>query len=500
MTHYINILIGLTVHFYVIGCDHNDSSSIVDTRDAAMMSSQMDATSSPTMDFEQPSSMDANTPTADDDEVIDLGVIDTMLTDAAPMPDMTNIPNYEGPRKKGIAVTHRTYDWSYIVSSLNPFWSYSWGITLSRFQPDGVEFVPMKWSGSMSDEIADRLRSQFARGEISYLLGYNEPDSETQANMTVDRAIALWSELEALGIPLISPSPVHFDNEWTEAFMERAMAEGLRIDFLGFHSYAGTDAQGLLNRLDQLYERYGIPIWITEFAVADWNAETRESNRIRPEDVLTFMRTVLPELDRREHIFRYAWYTDFSSQHLWPSALFDADRDLTPLGEFYAQHTSNPTAGPPKPYPSPPADPGNLLVNGGFERGGSMGWGGYENRVLDIDHVEPHEGAFSGMLRGGLSSAFDQNLTLEAGITYTISLHSRWSEPPGRSVGVVIEETDTMNRTSAQLPEDTDWRETTFTVTPADTKEYVFWVWTGENIAAHLYLDTVSIRVQVPNP
>ena len=99
-----------------------------------------------------------------------------------------------------------------------------------------------------------------------------------------------------------------------------------------------------------------------------------------------------------------------------------------------------------------------------------------------------------------MGGAPDQRVTLEADVTYRITLHTRWSEEPGQSVGAVIEEVDTMNRTSAMLPNDTVWRETTFTVTPAETKEYVFWIWTGRPIAAHLYLDTVSIRAEVATP
>ena len=37
------------------------------------------------------------------------------------------------------------------------------------FQPDGVEFVPMIWSGSISEEKDDYLRTQCA-GEVKYLL------------------------------------------------------------------------------------------------------------------------------------------------------------------------------------------------------------------------------------------------------------------------------------------------------------------------------------------
>ena len=247
---------------------------------------------------------------------LDESVLDMNLSDGSSPADATLTPDYDGPMKKGIAIHQRAYDWSEKVAAVKPFWSYSWGSERSQFQPDGIEFVPMIWSGQINEELAEHLRNQFAAGEIKYLLGYNEPDGEQQANMSVDRALELWPQLEATGIPLVSPSPVHYDNEWMIEFMSRARENNLRIDYLAFHWYGGTDAQYFLDLLDRVYERYQLPIWITEFAPADWEANSRENNRMRLEWVLEFMRTVLPELDRRDYVVRYAWYNDYSSNQL----------------------------------------------------------------------------------------------------------------------------------------------------------------------------------------
>ena len=106
-----------------------------------------------------------------------------------------------GPRKKGIGVSlHAHADWYQIVASVRPFWSYNWGLTLSELQPSGVEFAPMKWSGSLSQPDADTLKAEVKKGKVAYLLGYNEPDNKAQANMPVERAVALWPQLEAVGV------------------------------------------------------------------------------------------------------------------------------------------------------------------------------------------------------------------------------------------------------------------------------------------------------------
>lgn len=38
------------------------------------------------------------------------------------------------------------------------------------------------------------------------------------------------------------------------------------------HRYAWPEADDFLNKVTELHERYGKPIWVTVYAVADWDA------------------------------------------------------------------------------------------------------------------------------------------------------------------------------------------------------------------------------------
>ena len=55
---------------------------------------------------------------------------------------------------------------------------------------------------------------------------------------------------------------------------------GCRIDYLATHDYDGN-ANHVMNKLEDLYHRYGKKIWLTEFAVCC----TREE-----EDVINFVK------------------------------------------------------------------------------------------------------------------------------------------------------------------------------------------------------------------
>ena len=121
----------------------------------------------------------------------------------------------------------------------------------------------------------------------------------------------------------------------------------LRVDFVCVHSYGGANVTSFLQKIKNVYEAYGRPIWITEFAVADWQAETPASNRHTPDQVLDFMKEVLPALYQADYVHRFAWFNASpENAALTSSILFDEEKELTPLGEHYADFQSNAEIGP----------------------------------------------------------------------------------------------------------------------------------------------------------
>lgn len=338
--------------------------------------------------------------------------------------------------KKGACLTTSGLLWSSRVSKLKPYWHYSWGTDLKEGEPDNVEYVPMFWGKQVSDEKVAYLKDLASQGKINYILGFNEPDGEEQANMTVDEAIALWPKLEEIGVPIGSPAPVGGANAWMTEFMQKAEAQNLRIDFIAMHRYPGPNADAFLNKVKEIHELYKLPIWITEFGVADWNASSVEDNKYSPSQVLTFMKAVLPALDELDYVHRYAWFSgQLDNKALAPSALFDVDDNLTALGRFYARHTPNEETGPgmePQIYSN---IEGNLIPNGNFgdyhvygepdaNTAESVGWFGFQ---IDIEPSDAVEG-YAGILKNGWSgnAAFNNKFGVEAGKTYAISFYVKW--------------------------------------------------------------------------
>jgi len=247
-----------------------------------------------------------------------------------PLPGKKGIGlSLRSPGEKGDYLQHMP-----LVDKLNVHWNYAWS---SRFAPNqlpNVEYVPMTW-GANPKRLQELVHQDFSKA--TRFMGYNEPDSHKQSNVPVDVALERWHFLEALNLPLVSPTTVHMDNQWMQNFMHGALMQCLRIDFVGAHWYGPPNVKGLQRKLTKLHNMYGKPIILKEFAVADWKATTLEENRFSPKSVLKFMKEALAWLEKTEWIEGYAWFPfQLDRKEGWTSALFDLDGNLTELGSYYS--------------------------------------------------------------------------------------------------------------------------------------------------------------------
>jgi putative glycosyl hydrolase len=152
------------------------------------------------------------------------------------------------------------------------------------------------------------------KGEGHALLGFNEPDNSTQANMSVQQALSLWPKLMATGMTLGSPavtSGAATPGGWLDQFMKGAAAYHYRVNFICVHWY-GSDFRAdpavhqLRNYLQAVRDRYHLPIWLTEFALANYEgptpafpAETRQA---------AFLTAATEMLASLPYVQRYAWF------------------------------------------------------------------------------------------------------------------------------------------------------------------------------------------------
>jgi hypothetical protein len=238
--------------------------------------------------------------------------------------------------KKGLGFGPRSPDWSDKLKELNCKWVYTWMEKIPDGLPKEIAFVPMISKSRDNPEWIANAGDAAKKAGIKELLGFNEPDQSSQANMTVEEALAAWPLLQETGLRLGSPACVHPDNEWMQSFMKEAKKRDFKVDFICVHSYGAPNAGKFVERMQAIHKLYRKPIWITEFAIGDWKAKSPAENQYKPDAVLGFMEDVLPELEKLDFIERYAWFpAKVESAPLGTSALFDGEGKLTRLGECY---------------------------------------------------------------------------------------------------------------------------------------------------------------------
>ncbi|AEV87534.1 RNA polymerase subunit sigma [Actinoplanes sp. SE50] len=210
--------------------------------------------------------------------------------------------------KKGVGVWKFTGS-AAALKDVRAGWYYDWAAQNDDVPgPTGVEFVPMIWG--RQNVTGATLRQAKSEGRV--LLGFNEPDMGGQANMSVEDALAAWPQLQATGMRLVSPAVAYGGDTaggWLDRFMAGAEAKKLRVDAIALHWY-GSDFSAaavsqFLGYVDAVHQRYGKPIWITEFGLMNFSGSPKYPSDAQK---VAFIEGATAGLQKRSYVERYAWF------------------------------------------------------------------------------------------------------------------------------------------------------------------------------------------------
>jgi hypothetical protein len=248
--------------------------------------------------------------------------------------------------KKGVASARYLASRPRELDRLHASWAYDWSWRRPPARA-GMQWVPMVWgAGSVTPGVLAALNADRKRGFATDLLGFNEPDSSSQSNMSPQQAADLWPQLEATGLRLGAPAPTTPTDGWLSQFMALVAARHLRVDFLTVHVYQDfTDPHAvaeLRRELSDLHGLYHRPIWVTEIGAMDissWGEPMQQAPTV--ERARQYMTAVTQMLNGLRYVQRYAWFTDncWSSAACRYSSLFSGHNRLTAMGRGYAAVT-----------------------------------------------------------------------------------------------------------------------------------------------------------------
>jgi hypothetical protein len=235
-----------------------------------------------------------------------------------------------------------------LVRSLNATWFYEWEI--KGWSQNDLEFVhlmrgnrPYEWN--LSDPNWNDVKQQ-GNPHFLYL---NEPESASQGNVDLDRALAGFGDY--LGLGLRTGSPAYVDNAagWAELdkFVTGVQAKNERLDFIAVHYYQRGNAQQLINRLQGIYDKYKLPIWITEL-----NHGCTWTGTKTVDEGKKGIEAFVSALDKLDFVERYSVFSCGGDDNGNGYSLFKSFNPLTlnSAGEFYRDHIAPSTKGFTPPY------------------------------------------------------------------------------------------------------------------------------------------------------
>jgi len=245
--------------------------------------------------------------------------------------------------KRGIAWPGNTLDNAEVNAQLT--WWYKWGLNAQGVGA-GLEFVPMIPDSGV--KVADA--NKVIRPDAKYLLGYNEPNFMSQANLTAQQAAADWPTVEAVAkahnLEIVSPAvnycgddktgtgPCNGTNPATYLKDFFAACVNCQVDYVAVHWY-NCDGASLKSYLD-MFKQFSRPIWLTEMACA-YGGDTSVAGQEK------YMREAIPILEARADVFRYAW---FSADPIPNARLLNGDGSPNDLGKIYLSLPRDPTCTP----------------------------------------------------------------------------------------------------------------------------------------------------------
>jgi hypothetical protein len=274
--------------------------------------------------------------------------------------------------------------------SLYTQWNYNWNN--NRESTLDQEYVPIRQNASWPS-----FTTTNAKKKVTHLLGFNEPNSSQQANMSPQRAMLAWPGLLQSGLRVGSPAPTDGGASWLYTFMDKCDSANYRVDYVAIHFYRGCQtAAQFYSFLNAIYRRTKRPIWITEFNNgANWTSSSSCPKPTYTEEAAK-IQSFITMLDTARFVERYSlyqWVEDTRKMYVTDSDL----TSLTPAGIVYRNKRSpmayNPSLEPPTTSVPVPVsfNPGNLVLT----RYGNSAWTGTFGNTIPVyvDEYVPVSGS-----------------------------------------------------------------------------------------------------------
>ncbi|KAF2096328.1 hypothetical protein NA57DRAFT_7446, partial [Rhizodiscina lignyota] len=220
-------------------------------------------------------------------------------------------------------------------------WYYNYASTpFAQFSNSQLQYVPMLWGNDQVNFTAAVLSLIEQGYNITYVLGFNEPDQTFNvggSQLDPTTAASRWQSdiqpLKQYGLKLGAPA-ISFNVTWLQEFFQ--LCSGCTIDFIPFHwygpLYSSVQGQAFYDRYYQLAATFpGSTFWLTEWADPNQDLATTQSN----------YNGILAFIENQTDIQRHSYFGSFRSDSSdaanvgYNVTMLDQCGRLTDIGDSY---------------------------------------------------------------------------------------------------------------------------------------------------------------------
>jgi hypothetical protein len=265
-------------------------------------------------------------------------------------PQIVNCDAQVQSRKRGIPISNSNMsaaDFEAVAPGVS--WYYNWGTTPAAVPADvTMDFIPMAWNGDPGFQTA--LTSYLAAGNRPWrVFALNEPNFNTQANMTPSNSAVTFNQVNAIcnpyNIPVIAPH-MAIGTAANQSVTAYDPLQGSNVTYTtqwpylnAFLYYCGSKTPAGVS--SHSYNGYGEITWLLSTMHADYPTQTvwlTEFNNGATSDAAV-LANLIPSVDyceRTPWVEGYAWFMSRISGDPYNS-LLGSSGVLTAAGQAYVQ-------------------------------------------------------------------------------------------------------------------------------------------------------------------
>jgi hypothetical protein len=208
-------------------------------------------------------------------------------------------------------------------------------------------------------DVQARAPGWVASAQPTCLLAYNEPDNTGAnggSNTSTNDVLGAWPYIQALNVPIVSPACATTYGDWMYNFYTMIAANNYRVDYTAVHMYQNPDASALIGNLQNVFNTWGRPVWLTEFSPVQWSSTATRTWSEQSD--YNFLAEFMWIAEDNVWFKRYAIFPFSGTPSANPWDIDDHRGDffladgatLTPYGELYATWDANRTVQTRTPY------------------------------------------------------------------------------------------------------------------------------------------------------